>query len=169
MGPPPLGLTMRLGRWFGDLSLVRQGVQVAVGFGLHSIEGLIDVAELLEHSVYEPQTLRRTPTGFVFTLMNPPLRMGAFSSVRLFWNGQLVDPGQASIALPHSPVRALGSIGPREPVTLPVGRRFHFIVQADPVPRGRQRLRLELQSVAIPPLVWFEFDDELRESRSAGA
>ena len=154
---------MRTGRIVGDLALLEQGVEVAVGFGLRSLEGLVDVAELLEQSVYEPRSLRRTPAGFQFTLLNPPLRMGAFSSVRLIWNGAAIGATDVTIALPGEPPRGLDSIAPEHPVTLPVGRRTRFAVVSGNVPSGRQQLRLELQSVAVPPKVWFEFSDEIRE------
>ncbi len=154
---------MRSGRLRGDLALLRQGARIAVGFGFRSLGGLVDVAELLEQSVYEPRSLARTPEGFGFTLLNPPLRMGAFSSVRLRWNGTVVDPAHATLALPEGPPRSLASIGPMVPVTLPVGRRTLFAVEAREVARGRHQVRLELQSVAVPPRVWFEFADELRE------
>ncbi|MCI4340260.1 MAG: hypothetical protein L3J73_03210 [Thermoplasmata archaeon] len=158
---------MRTGRLFGDLSLLEQGVEVAAGFGLRSIEGLVDVAELLEQSVYEPRSLRRTPTGFGFTLLNPPLRMGAFSSLKLIWNGTAVDASEASIILPDAAPRSFGSIDRSNPVSVPVGRRSRFEVASETVVDGRHHLRLELQSVAVPPLVWFEFSDELRAPDAA--
>jgi hypothetical protein len=158
-----LGATMRFGRLRGDLALAREGVEVAVGFGARSLEGLVDVAELLEHSVYEPQSLRRTPEGFGFVLLNPPLRMGAFSSVRLLWDGTPVASGHGAILLPDAPPRPLESIVRGDPVTLPVGRRTRFTVRAEDVANGRHHVRLELQSIAVPPLVWFEFSDELRD------
>jgi len=153
---------MPCGKLRCDLSLLRQGVSVAVGFGFRSLEGLVDVAQLVEQSVYEPRSLTRTPSGFGFTLLNPPLRMGAFSSVRLLWNGVAVDPQRAALCLPGSvPVR-LSSVGLTDPVTLPVGRRTRFTVEAEEVARGRHQLRLELQSIAVPPRIWLEFSDEMR-------
>jgi len=152
---------MRSSRIRGDLALLREGVEVAVGFGVRSLEGLVDVAELLEHSVYEPRSLRSTGDGFCFTLLNPPLRMGAFSSVRLLWNGSEVDPTRAALAVGRSAARPLGSIAAASPVTLPIGERVRFSVHAAPVEPGRHRVRLELQSVAVPPLVWLEFADEM--------
>jgi hypothetical protein len=153
-----------MGRLRGDLALLTQGVEVAVGFGVRSLEGLADVAELLEHSVYEPRSLRRTSLGFAFTLLNPPLRMGAFSSIRLLWNDAVVDPDRVALSLPGGVRRTLASIGRDAPVTLPVGQRAHLEVTANSVQTGRPHLRLELQSVAVPPLVWFEFSDDLNES-----
>jgi hypothetical protein len=154
---------MRSCRLYGDLSLLRQGVEVAVGFGIRSLEGLAEVANLLEQSVYEPGSLARTPDGFAFTLLNPPLRMGAFSSVRILWNGHDVDPGIAAIRLPGLPDRPLSGISVVAPVTIPVGSRTGFSVASREVARGRHHLRLELQSVAVPPRVWFEFSDEMTE------
>jgi hypothetical protein len=163
-GPEAPGVGVRTGRLRGDLALLTQGVEVAVGFGVRSLEGLVDVAELLEHSVYEPKSLRRTSRGFAFTLLNPPLRMGAFSSIRVLWNDVAVDPNCVALSLPGGVRRDLRSVGRDTPVTLPVGQRAHLEVTADRVDRGRHRLRLELQSVAVPPLVWFEFSDDLIES-----
>jgi hypothetical protein len=158
---------VRSGRLRGDLSLLRQGVQVAVGFGFRSLEGLADVAELVEQSVYEPRSLGRTADGFGFTLLNPPLRMGAFSSLRLRWDQRPIDPRSATISLAGDAPRSLASIDPTSPVTLPVGRRTRFTVAIGQVARGRHHVRLELQSVAVPPKVWFEFSDELREPEEA--
>jgi len=155
---------MRPGHFRGDLSLLRQGIRVAAGFGFHSVEGLVSVVELLEHSVYEAHSLTIGPSGFSFVLLNPPLRMGAFSAVRLFWNGAAVPadaafirPGGTTTAIPFSAVRR------ETPVTIPIGRRTVFLARPESRSPGRQRVRLELQSVAIPPLVWFEFADVARE------
>lgn len=165
-GAPRRPEPMRTGRLWGDLSLARQGVEVAVGFGVRSLEGLVDVAELLERSVYEPRSLRKAPEGFGFTLLNPPLRMGAFRSICLFWNGAAVDGDRVTLTLPDATARSLASIGPMAPVTLPVGERCRYLVRADPVPPGRQHVRLELQSIAVPPKVWFEFADDLAEGEA---
>jgi len=154
---------MRNARFRGDLSLAHEGLQVVLGFGVGSLHGLLGVAELLERSVYEPASLRRTPDGFEFTLLNPPLRMGAFRSARLLWNGVAVAPdrvavrpGLAATWIPFSAIDAA------HPVDLPVGERNVFRAHPEPAPAGRQRVRLELHSVAIPPMVWFEFADEAR-------
>jgi hypothetical protein len=154
---------MRYCRLRADLALLRESVEVAVGFGLRSLEGLVDVAELIEQSVYEPRSLRRTAGGFQFTLLNPPLRMGAFSSVKLLWDGATVEPSLAAMELPRAASRTLGSVTRADPITIPIGQRTAIAVQATNLARGRHHVRLELRSVAVPPLVWIEFTDELRD------
>jgi hypothetical protein len=153
---------LRAGRFRGDLSLLAQGFEVAVTLGVRSLEGLVRVAELLEHSVYEPHSLTKTPNGLSFVLRNPPLRMGAFSAVRLFCNGTAIPAGNVSLAPGRGNPVGLDRVDREHPVTLPVGERTVFTVRGGFPEKGRIAIRLELQSVAIPPLVWFEFSDELR-------
>ncbi len=117
----------------------------------------------LEHGVYEPRSLQTTEDGIRFTLRNPPLRMGAFESIRVALDGIWADPARAWVhpggTLAPIPFH---QIDRARPVTLPIGARTQFLVQGlDASPR-RARVRMELKSVAIPPLVWFEFADELR-------
>lgn len=145
-----------------DLSLVGQGVALGWDYGVHSLVGLARVAELLLHSVYEPGSLREEGGRVTFTLRNPPLRMGAFSGVRILWDGSLVDPSATQIAPDGVPPRTLSELGRESPVTIPVGRRTRFFLPAVKADGHRHRVRLELQSVAIPPRVWYEFSDELR-------
>ncbi|HZY69876.1 MAG TPA: hypothetical protein VFF67_02715 [Thermoplasmata archaeon] len=151
-----------------DLGLVRQGVSLGVQYGLRSLEVLGSFAELIEHSVYEPASLRRTADGFGFTLRNPPLRMGAFSALRLLLDGVPVPPDSAFLqpggrpdAIPFSALSAA------HPVEIPIGRRTRITVRHPPVDDGRHHVRLEFQNVAIPPLVWFEFEDMVREEETA--
>jgi hypothetical protein len=47
-------------------------------------------------------------------------------------------------------------------VTLPIGRRTLFTLGGVDRTARKRHVRLELISVAIPPLVWYEFVDELR-------
>ena len=154
---------MRSARLRGDLSLLRQGIEVAVGFGVRSLEGLVSTAELLESSVYEAGSLRRTPGGLSFTLLNPPLRMGAFRGAAVLWNGVQVPSGSVTLRFADgSPDRRLDGIDREHPVVLPVGIRT--VVELDGVApvEGAQRVRLELHSLAIPPRVWLEFTDSVR-------
>ena len=160
--PPASTEVVRAARLRGDLSLVAQGIEVAAGFGVRSLEGLVSVAELLEHSVYEPASLHTVPGGVSFVLRNPPLRMGAFSALRLLWNGSPVPPGACTVlAPPEARPRRFSEIDRSAPITLPIGRRSRFFAGVVPG-EGSQRVRLELQSVAIPPKVWLEFSDEVR-------
>jgi hypothetical protein len=48
------------------------------------------------------------------------------------------------------------------PFVLPVGQRTEVRATVGDVAAGRHEVRLELQSVAIPPVVWFEFADQVR-------
>ena len=158
-----LGPRMRAARLRGDLSLVHQGFEIAAGFGVRSLEGLVSVAELLESSVYEAGSLRRTPTGFSFTLLNPPLRMGAFRELRVIVNGVAIPGALASVRLGDPPTETgLNAVDREHPVVLPVGERSRFEVRTPAPATGRLQVRLELQSVAIPPRVWFEFSDDVR-------
>lgn len=154
---------MPSGHLRADLSLLRQGVSLAWEFGVRSLEGLTRIAELIEHSVYEPRSLVRTPDGVAFTLLNPPLRMGAFSGLTVRWDGGTVPPAAVALALPgvRDPLPAT-RVGPTQPFTFPVGQRTTILLALGSPAAGRHRVRLELESVAIPPRVWFEFEDELR-------
>ncbi len=162
------GAVVRFARFRADLSLLREGVDVAVGFGVRSLEGLGGVAEFLEHAVYEPRSFRAIDQGVTFTLRNPPLRMGAFGSIRVGVDGVWTPPSQVSVHPGDAPAPIpLDQVDRDRPVTLPIGLRTAFVLRGvDPTPR-RARVRLELLSVAIPPLVWYEFEDELRAASSA--
>ncbi|MCI4349978.1 MAG: hypothetical protein L3K15_00455 [Thermoplasmata archaeon] len=146
-----------------DFAILRQGLLVGWEFGLKSLEDLGAFAELLQHSVYESGSLTHVPGGLGFVFRNPPLRMGAFSAIRIFLDGERhpdasawVHPGGVPRAIP------LAEIGPDAPVVIPVGQRTHFLLtDVGTIAAGRHKVRLELQSVAIPPLVWFEFEDDL--------
>lgn len=132
-------------------------------FGARSLEGLTRIAELIEHSVYEAGSLTRTAEGISFTLLNPPLRMGAFSEIRVLWDGSRLPPDDVSIVLVGgaAPIPS-GAISPVRPLTVPVGQRTTVRMAMAPPAPGPHRVRLELRSVAIPPLVWFEFVDTPR-------
>jgi hypothetical protein len=143
------------------LSLVRQGISVGREFGLHSLEALLWVAETVEESVYVPRSLTRSAQGLSFVLANPPLRVGAFSSLRLW-----VD----RVEVPSARVR-VGSGYPRvwktateftgsAPLELRPGEPTEILLEQVSTSGEREvTVRLELQSVAIPPLVWFEFTE----------
>lgn len=146
-----------------DLSLARQGLSVGWEFGLRSLEDLGAFAELLQHSVYEAGSLRRVPGGIGFVFRNPPLRMGAFSAIRVFIDGQR-HPDECAWVHPAGLPRALGfqEVRVDAPLVVPVGQRTRFFLTGtDGLSAGSHEIRLELQSVAIPPVVWFSFDDTL--------
>ena len=147
-----------------ELSLLRQGVSVGWEFGAQSLEELASVGEFLEHCVYEPSSLHRVPEGVAFTLRNPPLRMGAFSSVRVLWDHEAVPPGLVLLLREGEAVgRRLDEIDAHHPVAFSFGRRTSFRLGIGSPSRGDHHVRLELQSVAVPPLVWFEFTEPVVE------
>lgn len=149
-----------------DLGLLDQGIEVGLQYGVHSLVELARMAEMLLHSVYEPGSLRREDGRATFTLRNPPLRMGAFRAIELFWDGVPVPPGSVTIASSGEPPRPLEGVDREHPVTIPVGRRTVVrmgAVEADAHPHV---VRLELHSVAIPPTVWYEFRDVLHEGKA---
>ncbi|MCI4337177.1 MAG: hypothetical protein L3K17_08335, partial [Thermoplasmata archaeon] len=130
--------------------------------GLKPFEQMTRVVDLLEHSVYEHGSLRLEGDRISFTLRNPPLRTGAFESIRLLWDGTVVAPATASLAAGSQSPQYLGSISRNAPISLPVGRRSVFSFPRIGEINGEHAVRLELQSVAIPPRVWFEFSDHVQ-------
>jgi hypothetical protein len=149
-----------------EFSLLRQGVSVGWEFGARSLEELAAVGEFLEHCVYEPGSLRRAPDGLAFTLRNPPLRMGAFSSIRVLLDGVAVPAGSVTLLGEGATTgRRTEAIDPAHPFAFAFGRRTEFHLRVDPPAPGDHRIRLELQSVAVPPLVWFEFAEPVAEER----
>jgi hypothetical protein len=152
----------------GDVGLLRQGISLVREFGLRSTERLASVADFLERSVYAPRSLRAVPGGVGFTLLNPPLRVGAFSSLRVAWDGAFHPPDQAFVrGEGHAIDRPLADIDLARPVELRPGERVDFRLIGISTTSGLHRVRLELQNIAVPPLVWFEFADTVNESPPA--
>lgn len=151
-----------------DVGLARQGIELGWDFGLQALAEMGRVAELVEHAVYAEGSLGRLPSDapwrLGFALRGPPLRVGAFSSIRLFWDGQEADPGRAAVrVIGQAPWRTLAALQPDAPVCLPVGERIEFAFDPPGAESpGEHTVRLELRSVAIPPRVWFEFTDSLK-------
>jgi hypothetical protein len=161
--PPP----MRRGPLCTDLSLLRQGFSLGARFGLHSLEALARVGLDLEEGVYRSGSLLIAPAGVRFRLTNPPLRVGAFHSVRVIWDGVPVAPDAGGVATERRPAaRTLAAITPEDPLELGVGESSEFSLRLPPaqIP-GHHRVRIEWLSVAVPPLVWLEFTDEPRAPR----
>lgn len=154
---------MRSAQFRADLGLVREGIDIARDFGFRSLEGLLSVAEMLQHLVYEPGSLATTADGLEFTLLNPPLRMGAFRSITVALDGNSLPPAAVSVDSGNG-ATALATIGPDSPFTFPSGQRTRFAVVGIEPPGAALTVRLELQSVAIPPLVWYEFRDTPRRT-----
>jgi hypothetical protein len=142
------------------LSLLRQSISIGADFGAHPLEALLWVAETVEGSVYEPGSLRRTGDVVSFALANPPLRSGAFSSARVSLGGQFLAAQDISVREDGRPWRTADSLSRAAPLRLAPGVRTEFRLRAPPPIVDRPlEVRLELESVAIPPLVWFEFRD----------
>lgn len=158
------------GRRFGPwLSLLRQGFSIERVFGRHSLEALVSVAETIEESVYERSSLARTPDGVGFRLNNPPLRTGAFSAMRLSVDGVSVPVDRAHIRFaPGLPWRSTADISRERLFYWRPGDRVEFEIECTPAAGTKElRIRLELQSSCIPPLVWFEFRENLPEEAGA--
>jgi len=147
-----------------DFALLWEGVEIGEEFGFLSLEALARVGRFLEHAFYEPASLTYSPEGLSFALRNPPLRMGAFSQIRIFLDRIEVDLARASIRSEGSaePTR-LDQVDRDHPVVIPVGVISRFTLQGPALGPGPHTIRLELQSVAIPPLVWMEITDVVRE------
>ncbi len=146
------------------LSLLRQGATVGIDFGAHSLETLVRVAETVEAGVYRAGSLARTADGVGFVLDNPPLRVGAFSSVAVALDGRSVAPESARLrAGALRPWRGFHEVSADSPLELRPGVPTEFAVATEVVPSERRlTVRLELTSLAIPPLVWIEFTDVVR-------
>jgi hypothetical protein len=146
------------------LSLVRQGLSVGREFGMHSLEALLWVAETVEESVYVPRSLARNDRGLSFTLANPPLRAGAFSSLRLWVDRVEVSSNDLRIGKGSPRIwRTAAEINESAPLELRPGEPTE--VSLDRVSTGAERevtVRMEFQCIAIPPLVWFEFTETPR-------
>ncbi|MGB6501566.1 MAG: hypothetical protein WBG19_09270 [Thermoplasmata archaeon] len=145
-------------------SVARQGIELGVDFGVHSVEALLWIAETIEESVYHAGSLSRAPEGVRFLLRNPPLRAGAFSAFRLTWNGARVDPARVRLrAGPDAAWRTGASVTSATPVDLLPGRSIEVTAGIPPADIGTTAtVRLELECPAIPPLVWVEFRDSVR-------
>jgi len=128
---------------------------------MHSLEALLWVAETIEESVYVPRSLVRSDRGLSFTLANPPLRAGAFSSLRLWVDRVEVLSGDVRVRTGSPRAwRTAAEINEASPLELRPGEPTD--VSLDRVSTGTERevtVRLELQNIAIAPLVWFEFTE----------
>ncbi len=163
-GRSPLLTPMREHRLCATLSLIRQGLTLEVEFGTRPLEALLWIAETIEESVYVPGSLARTPTGVRFALANPPLRVGAFGAVRLLLNGTNVPADRLRLRTGlAAPWRTAASVSRDAPLELAPGVPTEVAAETPPPAKGPATVRLELESVAIPPLVWLEFSDEVRD------
>lgn len=156
---------MHLTRTFArDLSLFRQGLSLLREIGPHGLGEMVRVAEFLERAIYEEGSFRTTSDGFQFRLLNPPMRMGAFSSAQLSLDGRPLPVETSYVQEEGAPARrALSELSRASPLHFRPGRPTLFQSRCpDLVAGSRHTLQLSLQSVAIPPRVWMRFTDELR-------
>ncbi|MCI4325568.1 MAG: hypothetical protein L3K00_06785 [Thermoplasmata archaeon] len=153
---------MRHYRVVVDLGLLRDGLRIGHEYGFRSLEELARTGVFLQSVVYEANSLRTVSGGVAFALHSPPLRMGAFSRLSLRWDDQEVPPDACTVrpeAL-AAPVR-FSDVSPTNPVVFPVGERIAFTAGVGTPSHGPHTVRLELQSLAIPPVVWFRLTDHL--------
>jgi hypothetical protein len=146
------------------VSLVRQGIALEVGFGTRSLEAFLWVAEAIEEGVVAADSLTVSNGTLAFELTNPPLRVGAFRSVRATVDGRAVPPERLRFrpGAGHA-WRSAPSVSLEGPLEMVPGRSTEFAIDGAGVPAGtRTTVRLELESVAIPPLVWVEFSEDVR-------
>jgi hypothetical protein len=148
------------------LRLVGDAARLESEFGFRSLEALLWVAETVRNSVYVPNSLVRTSTGFTFALANPPLRIGAFSEIHLLVDGARVPPERVRFRVgPDAPWHTSTELGKDHPLELQSGSSSEF--EADwPLEKRSEPLtvRLELRNVAVPPLVWLEIFESPREA-----
>ena len=155
MSPPHLGR---------DLSLLRQGISIGAEFGPHALVMLAQIAEIVEDSVYEPRSLRATPRGIRMVLQNPPLRVGAFASIQVQVNGVDIPSERARFRTNGlEEFRSFVEVSRNNPFTMIPGQRTEMELDlVEPPLKGPKTIHLSFRSVAIPPLVWFEFTDTVR-------
>ena len=148
----------------GDLALLGEGVALGWRFGLGSLEQLARTAWELEHGVYRRGSLVRTPAGVAFGLLNPPLRIGAFRGLSARWDDAPVSADRLSVSTDRRPLpRSAESVTAGDPLELGVGEASRYEIRLPDDPGATShRVRLEWQSVAVPPLVWLEFTDTVR-------
>jgi hypothetical protein len=153
-----------------DLFALREALSIGWSFGLGSLEELIRSAVALETGIYAKGSLRATATGVAIPLRNPPLRIGAFRAVRVFWDGAPIALDRARVATDRRPAhRRLADLTEAEPLELAVGEGSRYEIDLDrPPAAGDHRVRLEWESVAVPPLVWLELRDEVAGPAEAG-
>lgn len=163
-----LAAVVRTYRVVVDLGLLGEGLRIGHEYGFRSLEELTRIAVFLQGAVYEAKSLRAIPDGVAFALHNPPLRMGAFSSLALHWDEQPVPAAACTVrpAADAAPTR-FSDITREAPVVFPTGERIEFTAQVPPPSRGAHTVRLELRSLAVPPLVWLRLTDHVRAAGSA--
>ncbi|MHB1931874.1 MAG: hypothetical protein ACYCPV_02640 [Thermoplasmata archaeon] len=161
---------MPRGAWSGLVLLVREGYRIEREFGLAAVESLAEIGELLEQSVVAPSGVVRGAAGLEFELLNPPLRDGAFGGVAVRCNGTAVPPERIRFRPGEGTSwRTVAEVTPSTPLVWRPGEAIQWRLEGVDPPDDRPvQIRLELASVAIPPLVWVEFQGRLRAPPPAG-
>ena len=141
------------------VELLSDGLTLTWDFGLASLTELARTATLAGLNVLESGSVKSEPDGVVFTLLNPPLRIGASKSLRVFWDRAPVPAERVRVEVRGDPpgVR-LSEVSATRPLTIPVGHRTDFHLQVPAHEEGKHRLRLELDPLAIPPMLYWETD-----------
>jgi hypothetical protein len=146
-----------------DLSLIRQAASIEHEFGPAALVELVRVARFLERAFYVPGSLARTASGIAFDLANPPLRTGAFKWARLLVDGTALPAEHCRVRSDReSTAQRFADLSETGPLVWPTGRPAYFEADGVRAGKGLHLVRLELRSVAIPPLVWIEFSDRVR-------
>ena len=142
----------------GSLSLLRQGLSIEIHYGTRSLEALLSVAEAVEDAVYATGSLRRIPGGLALALDNPPLRVGAFSAVRVLVDRNAVPPAQVRLRRgPGAAWRTASDVTADSPYRWGPGEPTEFELETSAALTGEPVcVRIELVSIAVPPLVWCE-------------
>ncbi len=153
------------GRLAETASLLRQGIALELRFGSHSLEAMAELAETIETSLYVPGSLVTQAGGLALTLANPPLRVGAFESVRALVDGQPVPASRLRVRVGETgPWIPAAAIGPTSPLALGPGVRTEWAIDGIArTPGARVTIRFEFRNVAIPPLVWCELQERVGE------
>ncbi len=150
------------------VSLLRQGASLEIHFGTHSLATMAELAETIERSIYAAGSLTAHADRLTFALSNPPLRVGAFSAADVFVEGAAVDRARVRVRTAGgSSIVRLSSVTAATPLELRAGSRTEWELDGViRVPGDWVTVRLELRSLAIPPLVWLEFREKATETTS---
>lgn len=151
-----------------DLELAREGLLLGWRFGARSVGELARIGVYIQRSVYERGSLLQRPDGFSFRLPNPPLRLGAFGSLRLALDGIPLAPEATWVRTePAREPRPASTIDREHPLLLLPGVPLEIGARRDPPPSVGSTLsvRIVLGNIAIPPPVWMEFRDRVGPPR----
>ena len=165
---PKVPLTRELARL--PVELLSDGLTLSWDFGLASLTELARTATLAGLNVLESGSVRAEEGGVVFTLRNPPLRIGASRAVRVFWDREPLDPQRVRVEVRGQPPGTrLSAVSGATPLTIPVGLRTDFHLEGAASAEGKHRLRLELDPIAIPPMLFWETEVRIGKAGVLGS